>query len=144
MQNKNDSDWKFIVRLYGFAAHSRISRGLRHVLLVLHSWACLLMGHIKKCRRPENHKSRSTSKWPGLSWTPSIVVVARFSGSRTQFRIVVRCNGRICDLFYPPRHHRRGGVRELPSHLTPPSIHLLDFHQCQPLGEVRRSHSLHL
>ena len=30
------------------AAHSRISRGLFYFLLVLHCWACLLMGHIKK------------------------------------------------------------------------------------------------
>ena len=30
------------------AAHSRIFRGLFYFLLVLHCWACLLMGHIKK------------------------------------------------------------------------------------------------
>ena len=52
MQNKNDSDWKFTVRLCGFATHNQISRGLRHVLLVLHSCACLLMGHIKNVEGP--------------------------------------------------------------------------------------------
>ena len=41
MKNKNDSDWTFTVRMHKIAAHSRISRGLTHRLLVLHSWACL-------------------------------------------------------------------------------------------------------
>ena len=42
MKNRNDSDWTFTVRMHKIAAHSRISRGLFYVLLVLHCWACLL------------------------------------------------------------------------------------------------------
>eukprot|EP01048_Picozoa_sp_COSAG05_P045999 COSAG05_NODE_27076_length_169_cov_5.185714_1_plen_38_part_01 len=38
MQNKNDSDWNFTLRMHKIAAHSRISRGPRHVQRVLHSW----------------------------------------------------------------------------------------------------------
>ena len=37
MKNKNDSDWTFTVRMHKIAAHSRISRGLTHRLLDLHS-----------------------------------------------------------------------------------------------------------
>ena len=66
----------------GQARRAYLARGLRHVLLVLHSWACLLMGHNKKCRRlegprPQNHtstrdpyRSKSRSEWPAHSWTP--------------------------------------------------------------------------
>ena len=72
MKNKNDSDWTFTVRMHKIAAHSRISKGLRHVLLFLHSWACLLMGHVKKGSGPKNHKSRS--EWPAHSWNPSILL----------------------------------------------------------------------
>ena len=39
MKNRNESDWTFTVRMHKIAAHNRISRGLPHVLLVLHTLA---------------------------------------------------------------------------------------------------------
>ena len=64
MQNKNDSDWNFTLRMHKIAAHSRISRGPRHVQRVFALLGMSTDGTYQKMSRAPRIINRDLSGRP--------------------------------------------------------------------------------